>query len=162
MKNGIINVIAKDIPLFTKLVINNGFEVCCCLIKEVTFLKAAVYQKFSIYCKGLAMPQHDTKREQLIKFLDKNAFDPILNLSEDKFSSVAEKAKFRDVKRNTQSEKNRFHNNYPTAQDVKQNYLSDLHSRTADKKNSELKELGLPRLPELREQFLDLCNKLDL
>lgn len=106
------------------------------------------------------MSQHDTKREQLLDFLDRKAFDPIINISEDKFHSQAERSKFRDVKRSTQSEKSRFHDNYKTAQQVKENYLSDLNSRTAGKKNAELKELGLPRLPELREQFLDLCSKL--
>jgi hypothetical protein len=46
--------------------------------------------------------------------------------------------------------------------DVKQNYLSDLNSQTARKKNAELKELGLPRLPELKDEFLHLCEELEV
>ncbi len=105
------------------------------------------------------MTQHDGKRDQLLNFLDKNAFDPILQKDEDKYS-LNLRTKFRDVKRSTQNEKSRFHNEYLTAKDVKDNYLSDLNSRTAKKKNEELQELGLPRLPEFRDQFLDLCEKL--
>lgn len=101
----------------------------------------------------------DEKRRKLVEFLDRHAFDPILSKSPDDFPDDKKK-KFQDLKRSTESEKNRFHNNYRSATDVKNNYLSDLNSKTAKKKNSELEELGLPQLPEFRDQFMHLCEEL--
>lgn len=106
------------------------------------------------------MTQRDDKREKLVAFLDRKAFDPIINTSEERYSSESEKAKFRDVLKSTKSEKTRFHERYATAKDVKDNYLSDLSSHTAKKKNAELSELGLPQLPQFRDEFLDLCDRL--
>ncbi len=99
------------------------------------------------------------KKEKLVRFLDEKAFDPILRKSGDDFSGE-EKKKFEDVKKSTESEKRRFHEEYKSAREVKDNYLSDLSSKTAKKKNAELEELGLPRLPEFKEEFLNLCNEL--
>jgi len=45
---------------------------------------------------------------------------------------------------------------------VKNNYLSDLNSSTAKKKNAELEELGLPTLPQLKDEFTQLCDELDI
>ncbi len=107
------------------------------------------------------MDQDQKKREQLIAFLDQKAFDPILSRSEGEFADRY-RHKFRDVYRSTENEKRRFHENYTTATEVKQNYLSDLNSRTAQKKNAELRELGLPQLPQFRNEFMDLCKKLGI
>ncbi|MFP4164337.1 MAG: hypothetical protein ACLFQB_10505 [Chitinispirillaceae bacterium] len=106
------------------------------------------------------MAQTNEAREKLVSFLDRHVFDPIINTSEDRFSNEREKSKFRDVLKSTKSEKSRFHERYPTARDVKKNYLSDLNSRTAQKKNAELRELHLPQLPQFKEEFLDLCDRL--
>lgn len=65
------------------------------------------------------------------------------------------------MKRSTESERERFYRNYRSAAEVKENYLNDLNSKTA-KKNAELQDLGLPRLPEFREEFLDLCKELQV
>jgi hypothetical protein len=103
----------------------------------------------------------EQKRERLVKFLDQKAFDPILSKSADKYRGH-EKEIFEILKKSTESEKRRFHDNYHTAKDVRDNYLSDLNSRTAQKKNRELEELGLPRLPQFRDEFMDLCERLGL
>lgn len=105
------------------------------------------------------MDHGDKKREQLISFLDKKAFDPILSRSDLEYADRY-RPLFRDVKRSTENEKRRFHENYSTAEDVKRNYLRDLNSRTAQKKNRELRELSLPQLPQFKEEFLELCRKL--
>jgi hypothetical protein len=105
------------------------------------------------------MDKHDAKWKQLVFFLDKKAFDPILNLNEGEFSDRY-RHKFRDVQKSTENEKRRFHQEYDTAEDVKKNYLIDLNSKTAQKKNAELHELGLPQLPQFRDEFLELCKKL--
>jgi hypothetical protein len=105
--------------------------------------------------------QDTEKRRKLVEFLDRKAFDPVLSTSVDKYSG-RQREKFEDVRHSTESEKQRFHDDYRTAVDVKQNYLSDLNSQTARKKNAELKELGLPRLPELKDEFLHLCEELEV
>ena len=58
--------------------------------------------------------------------------------------------------------KQRFHDKYRSAKEVKNNYLSDLSSQTAKKKNAELADLGLPRLPQLKDEFLELCEELEV
>jgi hypothetical protein len=100
------------------------------------------------------------KREKLVRYLDRKAFNPILRSSEDDFKGRKLKEEFKNVKKSTESEKERFHNRYKTAKQVKDNYLGDLSSRTAKKKNAELKNLGLPQLPQFRDEFLKLCDKL--
>lgn len=107
------------------------------------------------------MDQEENKREKLVSFLDQKAFDPILRRSEGEFADRY-RHKFRDVYRSTENEKKRFHERYTTATEVKQNYLSDLNSRTAQKKNAELRELGLPQLPQFHDEFLELCKKLGI
>jgi hypothetical protein len=99
-------------------------------------------------------------RDELVQFLDEKVFDPILDKSEADFSSEDQKEKFRDVRRSTESEKHRFHDEYTSAQDVKDNYLSDLSSNTGKKKDEELEDLGLPKLPDVRDEFMELCDKL--
>lgn len=101
------------------------------------------------------------KRERLIKFIDANAFDPILKRTPEDFTGDR-RAKFEDVRRSTEAEKRRFHEGYRTAKEVKDNYLSDLTSHTAKKKNEELEALGLPRLPQFKEKFLKLCEELEV
>jgi hypothetical protein len=99
-------------------------------------------------------------REELIGFLDRKVFDPILRRSRDSFRTDADKQKFDDVKRSTESEKRRFHEDYRSASDVRGNYLSDLTSEVGKRKSRELEELGLPTLPQVKDEFLDLCGRL--
>lgn len=103
----------------------------------------------------------EEKREQLLNFLDRNAFDPILSVEPEQFRGH-DRETYDDVRKSTESEKRRFHESYRTARDVRDNYMSDLKSRTAWKINSELEDLGLPRLPQFRDEFMDLCQKLDV
>lgn len=107
------------------------------------------------------MASDKEKREKLIHFLDEKAFDPILEKSEDDFEGN-KRDKYRDVRQSTESEKERFHNDYNTAEEVRDNYLSDLNSEEADKINRELEDLGLPRLPDFEGEFRDLCDRLDV
>lgn len=101
------------------------------------------------------------KREKLLYFLDHNAFDPILSHSEEEYSGEYREL-YRDIRKSTESEKRRFHQNYTTPAEIKQNYLSDLSSRTAKKKNAELGKLHLPQLPQFRNSFERLCNDLGI
>jgi len=105
------------------------------------------------------MTTRDT-RDQLLEFLDQHVFDPILSHRRDDFPGEAERRKFDDVKRSTESEKRRFRENYGSAEEVRDNYLADLSSKTGKKKSRELERLGLPALPHVREKFLGLCARL--
>ncbi|HEU4581102.1 MAG TPA: hypothetical protein VFS67_22750 [Polyangiaceae bacterium] len=40
------------------------------------------------------------------------------------------------------------------------NYLSDLSSRTGQRVDHDLAQLELPRLPDVRHEFLLLCDRL--
>jgi hypothetical protein len=106
------------------------------------------------------MAEQDPKIKELIEFLDRKIFDPIIYMSEENLKAEEKKNKFRDIQQSAQNEKNRFHTQYKTAEDIKKYYLSDLSSKIAKKKNAELEELGLPRLPEFHDDFMKLCEKL--
>ena len=98
-------------------------------------------------------------KKKLLNFLDKKAFDPILNKSKEDYNTDAKKKKFEDVKAATEREKERFHN-YNTAEEIRENYHRDLNSSAAEKINRELKDLDLPRLPDLKDEFFILCDEL--
>src|SRR4051812_36415829 len=101
------------------------------------------------------------RREELLKYIDKNAFDPILKASPKKLSDEDGK-KLEDIQRKTQNEKDQFHKEYRTAEEVKKNYLSDVRSKAAAKVNMELEHLGLPTLRQLKDDFMELCKKLEV
>ncbi len=61
------------------------------------------------------------------------------------------------MQESTRSEKARFHA-YRSAQDIRDNYMSDLHSETAKRINKELRHLKLPRLPDVKDDFLQLAD----
>jgi hypothetical protein len=106
------------------------------------------------------MARDQDSRQKLIAFLDRKIFDPILRASPDPYSREADKQRLQHVQRNTESEKQRFHDDYPTAKDVRDNYLSDLSSRTAQRVDHDLELLQLPKLPDVRDEFLELCRSL--
>lgn len=97
----------------------------------------------------------ENKREQLLEFIDKKAFDPVLNASEKNYKGDQRK-KLEDVQSTTRSTKKRYHKNYKTAEDVKQNFESDLNSSAANQIDKELKDLGLPTLPGIHQEFMEL------
>lgn len=105
------------------------------------------------------MASKTEQKKELLNFLDRKAFDPILRKSADEYDSDAKKKKFEHVKKSTEKEKERFHN-YNTAHDIKVNFRRDLNSEPAKKVHSELKYLDLPRLPELQDEFYQLCDEL--
>ncbi len=91
-------------------------------------------------------------KQELLHFLDKHVFDPILHASPDHYSQ-ADRKKLKDVQDRTQSEKERFHH-YGSAAEIVENYKRDLHSSTAKRVNTELEHLKLPTLPSVKDEFL--------
>ena len=95
-------------------------------------------------------------KKELLQFLDSRVFNPILRANEHDFRESDRKA-LADVQDSTKSEKARFHG-YRSAQEIRDNYLSDLHSDTARRINQELRRLKLPRLPDVKEEFLAIAD----
>ncbi len=112
----------------------------------------------------MAIRAGEKRREELIKFLDEKLFDAILLASPGDYKSEVLKKKLHAVKKHIEKEKHRFHDlqQYPTAADVKKNVLADLHSKTGRKIDHELDELELPSLPKIRDEFLKLCEDLQV
>lgn len=96
-------------------------------------------------------------KQELLDFLDKHVFDPILRASADDYSET-DKKKLEDVQNRTRSEKERFRN-YTNAGEIIENYKRDLHSSTAKRVNSELERLKLPTLPSVKEEFLKAAGE---
>jgi len=90
-------------------------------------------------------------KDELVKFLDHKVFDPILNASPDKYSG-ARRDDLSYVQDRTKSEKERYHN-YGSADEVVRMYKDDLSSENAKSVNSKLKELGLPQLADVKDEF---------
>ncbi|HEY6978626.1 MAG TPA: hypothetical protein VH396_20150 [Chitinophagaceae bacterium] len=40
--------------------------------------------------------------------------------------------------------------------------MSDVRFKAAEKVNKELKHLGLPTLPQFKDEFMELCKKLEV
>lgn len=91
-------------------------------------------------------------KQELIDFLDRKVFDPILRASPERYNE-SDRKKLQDVQDRTRSEKERFRT-YANAQEVIDNYKSDLHSSTAKRVNAELEHLKLPTLPSVEDEFL--------
>jgi hypothetical protein len=100
----------------------------------------------------------DTRKE-LIDFIDKNAFDVIIHTSPDKYKGQ-DREDFEDVLKKTKNEKRKFHDDYKTAKDVKENFNQDVNSEPAHKLDKTIKHLELPTLPEIKDEFRKLCDKL--
>jgi hypothetical protein len=95
-------------------------------------------------------------KSELLRFLDSRVFNPILKVRKSDYKESDQKA-LADVQGSTKSEKQRFHG-YGSAQEIRDNYMSDLHSETAKRINKELRRLKLPRLPDVKEEFLKLAG----
>ncbi|MFN3521865.1 MAG: hypothetical protein ACK4YQ_06425 [Phenylobacterium sp.] len=99
-----------------------------------------------------------TAKQELVNFLVKEAFDPVLEARPDGRSD-AEKRKLKDVQDATRSEIDRFRG-YGSADDVVTNFKRDLDSEPARKIHRELKSLGLPTLGDVRPQFEKKAREL--
>lgn len=90
-------------------------------------------------------------KQELVHFLEQRVFDPILKASPDRYSGK-QKDDLKYVQDRTRSEKERYEN-YGSADEVVRMYKDDLNSENAKPVNAKLKELGLPRLVDVRDEF---------
>jgi len=99
------------------------------------------------------------EKKELVDFIDKKAFDVILKTSPDKFDGQ-DREDFEGIQKKTKAEQHKFHDVYKTAKEVKENFLQNVHSKPAQKLNKELEHFKLPTLPEIKDEFVELCKKL--
>jgi hypothetical protein len=99
----------------------------------------------------------DTKKE-LLNFIDHKAFDVILKKDAGKMDGK-EQDQLEELQRKTKKEQEKFHG-YGSAKEIKENFLANVRSKPAHKLNKGLKDLKLPTLPDLKDDFEALCNKL--
>lgn len=97
-------------------------------------------------------------RKRLLAFLDRELFDPITQKRREQFDSKEDEDRFDDARRKVEEEKHRYHDNCPTARDIKDNFLRDLESRTSERLNENLRHLRLPSYWNVSDEFLKLCE----
>lgn len=95
-------------------------------------------------------------KNDLLTLLDKHVFHPTLNAREDRYDEKQRK-ELRDLQRRTEEEKARFHG-YDSAERIVAVYQEEIGSEVSRAMNSRLKDLGLPTLPDVREQFFRLAG----
>lgn len=97
---------------------------------------------------------------ELLNFLDKKVFHPILNAKDDQ-RGEKERRELQQLQQRTESEKARFHG-YDSAERIVQMYKTAINSETERPANARLKDLGLPTLPDIRDEFLRLAGEEQL
>jgi hypothetical protein len=97
-------------------------------------------------------------KQQLVEFLDRKVFDPVLHASE-RGKGDADKRRLEHLKDRTRSEQDRYHH-YEDAAKVKQMFQDDLRSEPARRIHRESHQLGLPALPDVQDEFDQLCARL--
>ena len=96
-------------------------------------------------------------KSELLSFLDKHIFHPILNAKEEKYGTK-QREELQHIKKSTEAEKARFHG-YDSSERIVAMYKDDLSSENAKPVNARLQDLGLPRLVDVREKFLKLAGE---
>ena len=96
-------------------------------------------------------------KAQLLDFLDKHIFHRILNAPE-RDLGTKQREDLQDLKRRTEEEKARFHG-YDSAERIVAMYKDDLHAVAAKPINARLQDLGLPRLQDVKDEFLALAGE---
>ena len=105
------------------------------------------------------MADGDAKRK-LVDFLEHRAFNPVMgtdphNFADDKRVMLAH------VQRATQSRIDRFRS-HDSAQEIVSDFKRDLASDNAGDISRELKDLGLPTLNDVRDDFEKLAHDLGM
>lgn len=97
-----------------------------------------------------------TRKNELLTFLDKHVFHPILNARSNRYGEKQRK-ELRELQRLTEEEKARFHG-YDSAERIVAVFREQVQSDLARPMHSRLRDLGLPALPDIREPFLRLAR----
>jgi hypothetical protein len=71
---------------------------------------------------------------------------------------TVDKHHFDDARKKIVEERQRYHDNCPAAEDIKDNFLGDVESRSSRRLNENLLSLGLPTYRDVKDEFLKLCQ----
>src|SRR5205807_2677938 len=85
--------------------------------------------------------------------------NPVLHAKPDHYSE-SDRKKLEDVQKRTRTEQERYHKEYKSAEEVRVNFMRDTTSAAAKKVDSGLKRLHLPCLPDLKDEFRSLAERL--
>jgi hypothetical protein len=96
------------------------------------------------------------KKEELLRFLDKRVFEPILQESP-AGKNGRQREELEDVQKRTRMERERYQD-YPNAEKLIQMYNDDLHSEKAREVNAKLRRLHLPTLGDVKGELERLAN----
>ncbi len=99
-------------------------------------------------------------KKELVDFLNRRAFDPVLKKKPGDYGSKADRDKLKDAQQSTESTKERYNREYGSAEEVVKRFKDDLSSSAAKKIDQELDDLGLPTLPKLKDDFSKLAERL--
>ena len=102
------------------------------------------------------------KKTRLVKFLDRRAFDPVLNRSRQQCKDALERKKLEHVQEILVAEKNRYHTQYESATEVRRAFFDDINSGVTNRIDDDLRELQLPSFLSLKDEFITLCENLDV
>lgn len=97
-------------------------------------------------------------KEKLVDFPDGRAIQPVLKADPDEFPE-GKRNKLCHVQRATEDERNRYRH-YESAQKFYQMYRDDLNSEAAEKVHRELRDLDLPTLHDIRDEFERLADEV--
>jgi hypothetical protein len=98
-------------------------------------------------------------KNQLVDFLNRKVFEPILGTGPDEYSSPSDKQKLDRVQRAARFEQRRYESER-SAEEVRNHFLRELPTEAALSVEADLRHLGLPALSEIKEEFLSLCETL--
>jgi hypothetical protein len=106
------------------------------------------------------MPQ-DENRDRLLAFLDDHFFDPVVKASPYDYPDEPLQRRLRDAQSAVRSMKSLYVHS-TSGKDVVQSFRSDLQSDAVRRVDAALRELGLPALGDLEQEFLQLAYRLGL
>ena len=98
----------------------------------------------------------------MLEFLDKKVFDPVLEAQPRQYSDERDRKMLEEVQRSAAFEKERLHEQARNAEEVRNIYLRDLYYESIGRMGKELEDLELPRLRQVRNEFLGMCRELGL
>ncbi len=104
------------------------------------------------------MAQSD--KERLVDFLERRAFKPVLGADKSDYSGD-DQDKLEDVQSATRNEVERYHD-YDSDKEVYRMFQDDLNSEEADEVNRKLKDLDLPRLCDIKDEFEAKAKELEV
>jgi hypothetical protein len=97
-----------------------------------------------------------SRKHALLDFLQRKVFDPVLNAKPDG-RPEADIAKLEHVQKATEADAARYRR-YVSADEVVTNFKRDLSSAAAKTIHAQLRQLRLPTIADIRDEFEDLAD----